>query len=177
MGGPGHVAEKQKSFTRRQAVLVSSMIVLVAAGVWLLNASPATAASSRIYSAEEVAFVAQLNHYRLSNGQQALQLSDTLSLAAERHCLDMARQSFISHTTDTSRSDWFQAGSHPWDRMEVCGYDYDTLKGENVGVGQPTADRLFDAFKASGDHNMVMLHDELAVIGIAMEEVSELFVP
>jgi hypothetical protein len=57
--------------------------------------------------------------------------------------------------------------------METCGYDYDTLMGENVGVGQPTADLLFDAFRASRDHNMVMLHDELSVIGIAMEEVTD----
>jgi hypothetical protein len=146
--------------------------MVATAAIWFLWSSPAKAESGRVYSAEEIAFVAQLNHYRMSNGQQPLALSDTLSLAAERHCLDMAYHSFISHTTDTRQSDWFRSGSYPWDRMRACGYDYDTRMGENIGAGQSTADSLFDGFKASTDHNMVMLHDELGAIGISFEEVT-----
>lgn len=118
------------------------------------------------YSTEETEFVRLLNDYRAGNGLEPLLVSDRLSVAAERHCSDMAKYHFFDHYT-TGGSDWFPIGSSPWDRMAACGYDYSTYKGENLAAGQDTAAAVLEDWKNSPSHNANLLSPDFKVIGIA----------
>ena len=115
------------------------------------------------YNTQEQAFVKLLNDYRVANGLQPLLVSDALSLASERHASDMGKYDFFSHVT--KRSDWFPAGSYPWDRMKLCGY-YSGKEGENLAAGQSSAQSLFTAWRASSSHNSVMLDPGFKVVGV-----------
>ena len=133
------------------------------------------------YSAEELEFVQLLNEYRESKGLEALLLSDTLTVACEIHTTDMVTYDFLNHFTgyyrasngrdlplDGTRSEHFATGANPADRMKACGYDYDTIMGENLAAGQATAAKALAALKASPTHDANLLSDRFKVIGIAL---------
>jgi len=152
--------------------LLTSLTVAVVLGVGLLMAgltptTPAQAAAS--YNSEELAFVQLLNEYRASKGLPALQLSDSLSVAAERHASDMGKYGFFSHITQ--QSDWFPAGSTPWDRMAVCGYT-SNWAAENIAGGQSSAAAVLSAWKGSSTHNANLLNAQARVVGIGFVAAS-----
>ncbi len=154
------------SFYRSRASrLVGLIAVFLLLGLLLgvVSAEPVRAAG---YNTEEAEFVRLLNDYRASNGLDRLLVSDKLSEAAKRHCSDMAKYHFFDHYT-TGGSDWFPVGSSPWHRMAVCGYDYQTTKGENLAVGLRTAAEAFEGWKNSPSHNANMLSPDFKVIGVA----------
>jgi uncharacterized protein YkwD len=140
--------------------------LLAGAVVAVLLAFP-VAANAYTYTAEELAFVRQINEYRQANGLGTLLLSDAISDAAEKHSKDMGTYDFFAHYT--AQSDYFAAGASPWDRMAACGYDYNTYKGENIAAGQSTAAEAFAGWKASAGHDANMLKPEFKVIGISMD--------
>ena len=133
-------------------------------GLWLFGAfsSPVSPA----YDAEEIAFVEALNRYRVEVGVQPVELSETLTLAAERHNHDMSTYDFLSHATE--ESEWFEPGDMPWDRACDCGYGK-ALAGEVIvaGVSDPLA--ALEALKASGPHQEVMVCAELVMVGLARD--------
>lgn len=151
---------------------ILAVVIVIAAALTLYPASPARAGSGTAYSADEVAFVVQLNHYRIMNGLQPLKISDTLSEVSRRHSCDMARHDFFSHRTLTHKSEWFPFKANPWDRMDLTGYDSCQGSGEIIGVGHSTMDLLFDGFTASGEHRRMMLSDNFSVVGISLQKVS-----
>ena len=167
----------------RSLIIVFALFALLASAVSGLLVAPTHASTEVAYCSEELNFIWLLNDYRASNGKEPLLLSDTLSLAADRHSSDMGKYSFFSHRTGYNtdmtaalsgvRSDWFVKGSYPWDRMRASGYDYSTSMGENIAAGQQTAQKLFDDFKASKQgHNETMLSSYYKVVG-----VSQVYVP
>ncbi len=117
------------------------------------------------YDAEELEFLGLINDYRDQNGLRPLILSDTLTVAAERHDKDMAEYGFFAHNTENSS--YYPAGSEPWDRMEAEGYRYNTAKGENLAVGYETAEEAMKAWKESPSHNAAMLDGNYRVMGVA----------
>jgi uncharacterized protein YkwD len=150
------------------------------------TAAPAPAGPGVEYSAEELEFVRLLNEYRVSNGLEPLLLSDTLTVACERHTSDMVTYDFLNHLTGYyrasgggdvalkgTRSDYFDTGADPGERMEACGYDYRTVKGENLAAGQPTAAEALQTLKDSPTHNANLLHPDFKVIGIAAVHASD----
>lgn len=141
------------------AAFITFMVVIagVALGAESVAASP--------YDAEERQFLELINAYRQGNGLGTLVLSDTLSVAAERHSQDMARHGFFAH--DTVASSFYPAGSEPWDRMSAEGYDYDTFKGENLAAGYETAEESFEGWRSSPGHNAAMLDGNYKVMGVA----------
>ena len=117
------------------------------------------------YDSEELQFLQLINEYRQENGAGPLILSDTLAVAAEHHSKDMADYDFFAH--NTAASSYYPAGSKPWDRMAAEGYDYNTIRGENLATGTETAEEAFEAWRESPSHNAAMLDGRYRVIGIA----------
>jgi hypothetical protein len=141
--------------------LAAVLVLVVLATLGLAGRGDAATA----YDPEERQFLALINDYREQNGLRPVILSDTLTVAAEHHSLDMAEYGFFAHNTE--RSSYYPAGSEPWDRMEAEGYDYNTFKGENLAVGYETAEEALRAWKESPSHNAAMLDGNYRVMGVA----------
>lgn len=108
------------------------------------------------YDPEELKFLKILNKYRQDNGRPTLILSDALTTASERHSEDMGRYNFFAH--NTAKSSYFPAGSMPWDRIKLSGYDYpNSFKAENLAAGYETAEQNFKAWRGSSGHDRNML--------------------
>ena len=96
------------------------------------------------YDQEELTFLELINQYRQSKGLPTLVLSDTLAVASKHHSEDMGRYNFFAH--NTAKSSYFPAGSTPWNRMKLSGYDYpNSFKAENLAAGYETAEQNFKA--------------------------------
>ena len=117
------------------------------------------------YDPEELQFLGLINDYRADNDLRPLLLSDTLTVASERHSNDMADYGFFAHNTE--KSSHYPAASEPWDRMEAEGYRYNTAKGENLAVGYETAEEAMKAWQESPSHNEAMLDGDYRVMGVA----------
>jgi uncharacterized protein YkwD len=155
-------SRSSKSTFSRTRILILAMLVAV---TLLLVALPGLA-SAKTYSSEELSFLQLINQYRQSNGLGTLLLSDTISDASTKHSSDMAKYDFFAH--DTVQSDYFPAGSTPWDRMRICGYTYNTAMGENIAAGYANAQAVFTGWKNSPGHNANMLNASYRVIGIGL---------
>lgn len=152
------------------APLLALLLLVVGALFVVSLRAPSPAAADTAYDPEELRFLELINAYRAENGLPALILSDALTLAGERHNEDMGRYDFFAH--DTAQSDHFPAGSEPWDRMALSGYDYpDSYRAENLAAGYETAEEAFQAWRESPGHNKNMLDGNQRVIGISRLEV------
>lgn len=160
MKGYGIRSPDARTPRRRLTVLAILAFLLLALLLWSARSDASTA-----YEAEEFAFLRLINDYRQENGLRPLVLSDTLTVAAERHSQDMARYDFFAH--NTAQSSFYPTGSRPWDRMEAEGYTYNTAKGENLAVGYETAAQAMTAWQESPSHNAAMLEDDYKVVGIS----------
>jgi len=132
--------------------------------------SMALPGSAQAYTSSEQEFLRLINQYRQDNGLGTLLISDVVSDAAEKHNKDMGTYAFFDHTT--RNSDYFPVNSSPWDRMAICGYGYNTSKGENIAAGYASAAAVFAGWKASPGHNTNMLNSNFRVIGISLDTVS-----
>ncbi|TCJ16751.1 CAP domain-containing protein [Rubrobacter taiwanensis] len=121
-------------------------------------------ARAQSYDAEELRFLELINEYRQTNGLDPLLLSDTLSVAAERHSEDMGRYGFVAH--DTLASSYYPAGTKFHERMAAEGYAYNTYKAENIAAGLRTAGEVFAGWRDSPGHDANMLDPRHRVIGI-----------
>lgn len=110
-----------------------------------------------------------INNYRAQNGAGALQISPTLTAAAEWMSNDMATKNYLSHTDSLGRS--------PFDRMDCYGYPSQTYRGENIGAGPNNAQDMFNQWQTACDsvngtcsyaHRANMLNPNYAVIGISV---------
>ncbi len=149
-----------KSRPRYRWVVAAVAAVLISV---LAVGQSGSAATS--YDAEELQFLRLINEYRQQHGAGPLILSDTLAVAAEHHSKDMAEYNFFAH--DTVASSYYRVGSKPWDRMAAEGYNYNTIRGENLATGTETAEESFQAWRESPSHNAAMLDGRYRVIGIA----------
>src|SRR5512139_2408888 len=134
-----------RSRTRLAAFVVGSVLAVAVSG-WI-GTSAAQALEGVSYSEEELAFVRLLNEYRAGNGLGPLAISNTISQSCDRHNSDMAKYGFFDHYT--VRSDWFAKGSTPSERMILCGYDYETVMGENLAGGCSTAGQALEGWQNS----------------------------
>jgi uncharacterized protein YkwD len=141
--------------------VVAAALAMLAAGV----AAGQKSASATSYDSEELQFLQLINQYRAENGLGKLLLSDTLSESSERHSQDMGRYNFFAH--NTAASSYYPVGSTPWDRMRAEGYNYQTFWGENIAVGCESAERCFELWRNSPEHNEAMLNGNYHEIGIA----------
>ena len=126
--------------------------------------STSTGSEASCLSSEEAAFLKLINDYRASKGLKPLTATKSLNTAAYKHSLDMGQKNFFSHTGSD--------GSSFTTRMSREGYTYSTYKGENIAAGHPTAQKVFDAWKASSGHNANMLNANYKAVGIGFVQVS-----
>ena len=145
---------------RRRWLLASLAVVMLSTFALAGSGGAATA-----YDDEELEFLGLINDYRQENGLRPVILSDTLTVAAERHSKDMAGYGFFAH--NSAQSSYYPAGAQPWDRMAAEGYDHNTAKGENLAVGYETAEEAMQAWKRSPSHNAAMLDGNYRVMGVA----------
>ena len=106
---------------------------------------------------EEWAFITLINDYRALNGLTKLQVSVSLTQAADWLSTDMATKNYFSHTDSANRT----FGS----RLNAFGYS-GGYRAENIAAGNSTAQATFTQWKNSSGHNTNMLGANYRVIGI-----------
>jgi uncharacterized protein YkwD len=116
------------------------------------------ASSTACLDTEEQAFLQLINTYRTQNGLNTLVAVAPLSAAADYHSLDMATNNYISHTLFDGTT-WSQ-------NMTNFGYPTGGWRGEILAAGYTTGQSVFDGWKASPDHNAIMLSSNYKAIGI-----------
>jgi uncharacterized protein YkwD len=115
--------------------------------------------SDLTFDTQEREFLRLINEYRAANSKGALTASVNLNRAASWHVVDMGTKNYFSHTDSLGRS--------PSTRSAQC--DGPSSVGENIAAGsvRDTAQKVFDAWKASSGHNANMLNGNYKQIGIA----------
>jgi uncharacterized YkwD family protein len=98
-----------------------------------------------------------VNQARKANGLPELILNEKLSNVARVKANDMADNSYFSHTSPTYGS--------PFDMMRQFGISYRTA-GENIAMGQTTAQQVFDAWMNSEGHRANILNPSFTEIGV-----------
>jgi uncharacterized protein YkwD len=147
--------------------IVAALAILFAGSI---SGERSVRAEESRYDPEEQKFLKLINDYRQGKGLTTLILSDTLTVASERHSEDMGRHNFFAH--ESLKSSHFPAGSKPWDRMKLSGYNHpNALMAENLAAGYESAQQNFEVWQASPGHNENMLKGDLRGIGIARVNV------
>ena len=52
--------------------------------------------------------------------------------------------------------------------MAASGYTFNTVRGENIAAGYPTAADVFAGWKASSGHKANMLSPDFKVLGVSL---------
>lgn len=108
-------------------------------------------------SAIEKEVVRLVNVERQKNGLNPLELDAELSKVARAKSQDMATKGYFSHTSPTYGS--------PFDMMKNFGIKYSTA-GENIAMGQPTAEAVVKAWMNSEGHRANILNKNFTKIGV-----------
>lgn len=108
-------------------------------------------------SAIEQEVVRLVNVERQKNGLNALELDTELSKVARLKSQDMATKGYFNHTSPTYGS--------PFDMMKQFGIKYSTA-GENIAMGQPTAEAVVKAWMNSEGHRANILNKNFTKIGV-----------
>lgn len=87
---------------------------------------------------QEIEFLHLINTYRSQNNAPTLQISPSLTQAADWMSTDMSTKNYFSHTDSTGRN--------PFTRMDDFGYRHNTWRGENLAAGHPTAQEAFNGW-------------------------------
>ncbi|MDQ3168350.1 MAG: CAP domain-containing protein [Chloroflexota bacterium] len=120
--------------------------------------NPAPVPTGACRDGEEWAMLSLINGYRAANSLGPVQITQTLSNAAEFHSADMASKNYFSHTLANGTS-WSQ-------NMTNFGYGYQTYRAENIAAGNATAAATFEQWRTSPGHNANMLSPTVTAIGI-----------
>ncbi|MGR3290417.1 MAG: CAP domain-containing protein [Paracoccaceae bacterium] len=103
-----------------------------------------------------VAFSASVNDYRPV--QNPLAYNSQLQGAAQTHANDMSTTGFFDHMGSD--------GSMPWDRVSDQGYIWAWV-GENIAVGQTSAQQALTGWQNSPAHDAILLSSEPTEFGLA----------
>jgi uncharacterized protein YkwD len=112
----------------------------------------------------EEEFVGQVldlvNSARADEGLPPLVLDEVLSVVAGEYACEMIEGGFFAHESPLTKTE-------PGDRLMASGYVFWAM-GENLAVGQSSADQVFDEWMASEQHRANILSDEWDEVGIAV---------
>lgn len=97
------------------------------------------------------------NNERKKNGLPPLQADGSLSKVAQTKSNDMEAKHYFSHTSPTYGS--------PFDMMRDFGISYKSA-GENIAMGQPTAQEVVNAWMNSEGHRKNILSASYTNIGV-----------
>ena len=154
-------------FLRRIPALISGFLAVLALGGGVLLAQARTAEATYICDAPDVvideqeALLLQLvNSYRLSNGLQALAISDSLVSSAGWMAGDLGWRNYFAHTDVFGRS----VGV----RQNDCG-NWGPWKGENIAAGTnaDNAAAVMSMWQNSPGHNAELLSPNYRYAGIS----------
>ena len=98
-----------------------------------------------------------VNKARNENGLSSLTLNSSLSNVAQKKAEDMKNNNYFSHTSPTYGS--------PFDMIKSFGINYKTA-GENIAMGQKTAEAVFNAWMNSSGHRANILNKNFTQMGI-----------
>ena len=107
--------------------------------------------------------LALVNQAREENGLSALSLNDSLSAVAQKKAEDMKNNNYFSHTSPTYGS--------PFDMIKNAGISYRSA-GENIAMGQKTAEAVFNAWMNSSGHRANILSSKFTQMGIGVTDGS-----
>lgn len=107
---------------------------------------------------EESAFLRLINNYRASIGVGKLRVSIGLTRASDAHSLDMATTGKFQHNSSDGTDTFVRIARY---------YACNGSRAENIAFGTTSAQQVFDAWKASPDHNTNMRAAAYKAIGIA----------
>lgn len=116
---------------------------------------------SALFSAEERAFVSLVNDHRQRVGCEPLHWHAEVAAVAQRHSEDMHARGFFGHTDPD--------GLSPADRLERAGVPF-TGWGENVAMGHPTAQRVFEGWLQSPKHRASLENCDFTHHGLGLHE-------
>ena len=122
--------------------------------------APTTPAESTSVSAIEQAVLNLTNVERQKAGLSALQADGKLMESARAKSVDMSSKGYFSHTSPTYGS--------PFDQMKQFGVSY-KLAGENIAMGQRTAEEVVKAWMDSPGHRENILKSGFTHIGIGYD--------
>lgn len=105
--------------------------------------------------------VALVNEYRVSNGLGRLTADPFITTASSNYAELYGTQAGNAPTFSHTGPD----GSSPFQRMAASGYG-GCFWGEAVAAGQTSAASAVAAWKASGQHNAILLDPEATTIGV-----------
>jgi uncharacterized YkwD family protein len=108
-------------------------------------------------SAFEAKVIDLTNEQRRKNGLQDLQPDTALSNVAQEKSNDMQAKNYFSHTSPTYGS--------PFDMMRDFGVSYNTA-GENIAMGQQSAEEVVNAWMNSEGHRKNILSPNYTHIGV-----------
>lgn len=109
-------------------------------------------------AAAEQRVIVIVNQRRSAAGCGPVRLDIQLRAAARGHSADMATNAYFSHTGVD--------GSSPWDRAKRAGYD--SPSGENIAMGQRTAEDVMRAWMNSDGHRRNIVNCDSKAIGVGL---------
>ncbi|MGE8206510.1 CAP domain-containing protein [Heyndrickxia sp. NPDC080065] len=101
------------------------------------------------------------NNERAKNGLPALKVDTKLSGVAQKKSADMQQNHYFSHTSPTYGS--------PFDMMRDFGVSYKSA-GENIAMGQRTAQEVVNSWMNSQGHRENILNKSFTHIGVGVEQ-------
>ncbi|MBO0798306.1 MAG: CAP domain-containing protein [Blastocatellia bacterium] len=129
--------------------------------LWVMTGSGELRSEAKepVIDSEERSMVEMINEYRREHGLEGLQVSVTLTRAADWMTNDMAKNNIFGHTDSLGRD--------PGERIVSFGYSNRFYRGENLAAGFGDAKRTFKQWLDSPPHNAAMLHPKFKAIGIS----------
>ncbi len=100
-----------------------------------------------------------VNQARAAQGAGALALCARLTQAATSHSTDMASRNFFDHNAPPPNA------SNPGQRITAAGYTWSTY-GENIALGQTTAQQVFNDWMGSSGHRANILNSAFVHMGL-----------
>ncbi|MGD1974283.1 MAG: CAP domain-containing protein [Desulfobacterales bacterium] len=119
--------------------------------------------SNYVYADFESEVLDLVNAERADQGLHPLNADTNLATAARDHSEDMGLQDYFSHESLDGRT--------VADRITAAGYSYNTY-GENIAAGQPTPERVVDAWMSSSGHRANILNPIYCDIGVGYAYLS-----
>ncbi|MER7910308.1 sigma-70 family RNA polymerase sigma factor [Streptomyces sp. NPDC096068] len=111
------------------------------------------------HTSVEEQVIALVNAERAKEGCGAVTGNSLLAKAAQGHSDDMAARDFFDHTNPD--------GAGPGERVTATGYGWSTY-GENIAMGQQTAEQVMEAWMNSPGHRANILNCSFKELGVGL---------
>ncbi|WP_030213697.1 sigma-70 family RNA polymerase sigma factor [Streptomyces bikiniensis] len=121
--------------------------------------SPTATKQDSGHTSVEEQVIALVNAERAKEGCGAVTGNSLLARAAQGHSDDMAARDFFDHTNPD--------GAGPGERVTATGYGWSTY-GENIAMGQRTAEQVMEAWMNSPGHRANILNCSFKELGVGL---------